>query len=108
MALTEIIQSLHTTGHMNTALSRSAVKRNIEEHAKVRTPHGSVVQIMQVGETQVEYIHPAALLYYLCSISACFRDTMASAKESSADGVRQVVLDSDAATPVDVFRPVSA
>ncbi len=41
----------------------------------------------------------------LCTISDCFGAAMESAKAAAADGICQVVLYSDAATPGNVFRP---
>ncbi len=90
---------------MNVTLSRKAINCKVERHANVQTPHGSVVQTAQVGGTSLEYIHPAALRYYLCTISECFGAAMESAKAAAADGICQVVLYSDAATPGNVFRP---
>ena len=104
-ALCKIINSLHRTGHINVTLPRKTLQKQIEASAKVNTPHGKVVQIMMVGGYMMEYIHPTALLYYLCSISEFFRSTMAHAIAMASGGVCQIVIYSDAATPGNVFRP---
>ena len=104
-ALCKIINSLHRTGHINVTLPRKTLQKRIEEHANVNTPHGKVVQVMMVGGYRLEYIHPAALLYYLCSISEFFRATMAHAIAMASGGACQIVIYSDAGTPGDVFRP---
>ena len=96
-ALVQIIQSLHDSGHMNVKLSRSAVRKQIESHANFETPHGTVVQSMHVGQHKLEYIDPAALLYYLCFISPFFAAAMKHAQSEAISGVCQVVLYSDAA-----------
>ena len=103
--LKQILDSLHSTGHVNVKLSKYAIKNKIEQFSKAETPHGKVMQTVQVGPHSLEYIHPAALLYYLCSISECFRKAMVFAKAETVDGRCQVVLYSDAATPGDPFRP---
>ena len=63
------------------------------------------MQSMQVGGKRLEYIHPAALLFYLCTISDAFRSAMHSAKAEATDGRCQIVIYSDAATPGNAFRP---
>ncbi len=103
--LKQILDSLHTTGHLNVTLSANAIKRKVAHHSKVDTPHGKVIQSMQVGGKRLEYIHPAALLFYLCTISDAFRSAMHSAKAEATDGRCQIVIYSDAATPGNVFRP---
>ena len=104
-ALVQIIQSLYDSGHMKVRLTRQAIRKRIESHANFQTPHGTVVQRMSVGPHSLEYIHPAALLFYLCTISPCFVAAMEYARATASNGVCQVVLYSDAATPGNVFRP---
>ena len=104
-ALVDIIHSLNDSGHMDVTLSRSAVRKRIESHANFRTPHGPVVQRISVGPHSLGYIHPAALMFYLCSISQRFADVMEHAEAVTSNGICHVVLYSDAATPGNVFRP---
>ena len=96
---------LRSTGQASCKLNRTAIRRSIQQHASFNTPHGTVVQTMSIGQHVLEYIHPAALLFYLCSISGCFRGAMEHAHSSAADGVFSVLLYSDAATPGNPFRP---
>ena len=104
-ALVKIVESLHKSGHLRVTLTRDQVKRQIQSHATFVTPHGLVVQKMDIGGHTVEYIHPAALIYYLCAISAGFRTVMSNAVAAAAPGPCNIVLYSDAATPGNVFRP---
>ncbi len=104
-ALVKIVESLHKSGHLKVTLTRDQVKRQIQSHATFVTPHGLVVQKMDIGGHTVEYIHPAALIYYLCAISAGFRTVMSNAVAAAAPGPCNIVLYSDAATPGNVFRP---
>ena len=104
-ALVKIIQSLHRTGFANVTMSRTTIKRWLPDHARAQTPHGSVVQSMKVGSYNMEFIHPAALLHYLCSISNRFSAAMESANASAGGGACHVFLYSDAATPGNPFRP---
>ncbi len=103
--LKKIIDSLHRTGHLNVKLSRNEIKRRVAHHSTVDTPHGKVLQSMDVGGQKIEFLHPAALLFYLCTISEAFRSAMLSAKAEASNGRCHFVLYSDAATPGNVFRP---
>jgi hypothetical protein len=103
--LNQILNSLYDSGHLRVKLSDRQIKNKISHHSKVDTPHGKVMQSMDVGGHALEYIHPAALLYYLCSISEAFRQAMRSAKNEAAGGRCKLVVYSDAATPGNVFRP---
>ena len=89
----------------NAKMARRNVQRRIEEHAEMETPYGRVVQTMRVDSHNLECIHPSALLYHLCSISAGFRTAMEHAQSVAVNNVSRVVLYSDAATPGNVFRP---
>jgi len=82
-----------------------AITRSIASYADFQTPHGRVVQTMQIGSLALEYIHPAALLFYLCSISSGFRTIMEKANAVAGHEPCRIVLYSDAATPGNVFRP---
>ena len=85
-ALVKIVEALHKSGHLKVTLTRDQVKRQIQSHATFVTPHGLVVQKMDIGGHTVEYIHPAALIYYLCAISAGFRTVMSNAVAAAAPG----------------------
>ena len=72
--LCAILQSLHDQGLLKHRIHRGHVRREIQSHAKVDTPFGTVIKPLAIdGCTEkLEIIDPCALLWYLCTISPPF------------------------------------
>ena len=93
-----IEDALHRNDHMTGArLHRRQLQRGVEADAGLDKPSGSVVQTMFDDTRKVEYMHPVALLYYLCTICEGFRASMGQAESVAVNNVCRVVLDKEAA-----------
>ena len=75
-------------------------------HAAARTPYGSVVQSLQLetdgGSFAWHFLHPAAMLYYICLTIPRFAQFL---KSSLASGQGRVVIYADEIRPGNVLRP---
>ena len=83
-----IVHALHRNDHMSDArLHRRQLQRRVEAHAELDAPSWSVAQTMFVDTCKLEYTHPVALLYYLCTISDGVRASVGQPKSAAVNNV---------------------
>ena len=101
-----ILQYLHDHDFLKEQLGRDRITRAVANHAAVSTPYGDVVQPFHVGiEERVECCDPAALLYYMCSISHTFADLCKHTVMAAGDNALRYVAYNDTVIPGNPFRP---
>ena len=72
--LSAILQSLHDQGLLQHRVDRRHVRRDVQRHAQVDTPYGTVIKPLRIPgcSAKLEVIDPCALLWYLCVTSPPF------------------------------------
>ena len=101
-----ILSYLHTRGFLEDAVPRNRISRAVAHHSSIETPYGTVVQPFHVGiEQPVECCHPAALLYYMCTISATFADLCKRTVMLAGDTPLRYIAYNDGVVPGNPFRP---
>ena len=74
-AIANVFETLHAKGLLEGRVHRRHMSRAVAAHAAVPTPFGPVVQSVEVDiNLTVDYICPAALMWYMCTISTSFAD----------------------------------
>ena len=110
-SLVEALHLLHGQGLLDKSIdltskssTRRALQRAAEEHSKVETPYGPVIQQMHLGIPNLEYLdyaNPFALLSYMCSLSADFMSIMAT---SLSNNIGNIVIYIDEVCPGNPLR----
>ena len=104
-AIAHVFETLHANGLLDERVHRRHIARAVAAHAAVRTPFGSVVQSLEVDiNLAVDYICPAALLWYMCTISTSFADCCKSAVDRAGNDPLRYVAYNDGIVPGNPFR----
>ena len=104
-AIAHVFETLHANGLLEGRVHRRHISRAVAAHAAVPTPFGPVVQSLEVGSgLNVDYICPAALLWYMCTISTSFADCCKCAVARAGDDPLRYVAYNDGIVPGNPFR----
>lgn len=112
-ALESTLQVLRDHGVLNMDMSscdrtrRRDFQQASASHGMANTPYGSVIQHFVVENITFEYVHPAAYLYYMVSISTAFRRLMMDVADQCGNEFTYIVYQ-DAICPGNPFRPDKA
>ena len=101
-----ILTVLYNDGLLNAQVNRHEIGRAVACHASVDTPHGPVIQHLDVdADMKIECCHPSALLHYLCTISDSFADMCKQTVINAGDAPLRYVAYNDGVVPGNPFRP---
>ena len=103
-AMAHVFETLHAQGLLAKRVTRRNIQHAVAEHASVPTPWGPVVQPLE-GCPPAECCPPAALMYYMCTISASFADCCKRAVDAAGDEPLRYIAYNDGVTPGNPFRP---
>ena len=99
-AIANVFETLHAKGLLDIRVHRRHIARAVAAHAAVTTPFGLVVQSLEVGNgLTVDYICPAALMWYMCTISTSFADCCKGAVDRAGNDPLRYVAYSDRIVP---------
>ena len=113
-ALEDILGTLYEKGLLDKRVNRKAITIAVASHSSIVTPFGKVVQTLNIDgcTDHIEYIHPAALLWYLCTVSEPFAkmacDSMIDAQKTGGSGDLRFIMYQDGVVPGNPFRPDKA
>ena len=106
-ALVSVLQDLHQAGLLEQRFNIKQVRKAVRAHSTAQTPYGSVIKRFEF-DARFEYIDPAALLYYLCTVSDQFAEMIAETVNQSGGRCLKWVLYQDGVIPGNPFRPDKA
>ena len=104
-SLIDTLNALQDVGLLESSATAKQIRRAVEAHAAVATPYGTVVRRLDLGiDDVVEFIHPFALMWYLCSISKGFATMMRETVSNTTPGRCKWVLYNDGVVPGNPLR----
>ena len=90
-ALASVLAEVRELGKVPEACSRSTLKRARDEEINIKTPYGDLMQSVAIdmnngSQRHFSYIHPLALIWYLCSVSLQFKEFMSDKLRETSCG----------------------